>query len=59
MPVTSRHSRFSTLKILATVKQSQFISSKNESFSTLKILATVKLTDGEGIFDVVLVPLRF
>ena len=34
---------FSTLKILATVKQEEFGDSSHQCFSTLKILATVKL----------------
>ena len=34
--------RFSTLKILATVKHTSFITVATNRFSTLKILATVK-----------------
>ena len=50
---------FSTLKILATVKLTQTITSVQERFSTLKILATVKLKNTTQMTISVLVPLRF
>ena len=51
--------RFSTLKILATVKQKNQRKNVMACFSTLKILATVKLIGGREVGRYVLVPLRF
>ena len=50
---------FSTLKILATVKQCSCTTDRVTGFSTLKILATVKPQAGKLDTDTVLVPLRF
>ncbi len=50
---------FSTLKILATVKQKEKYKIKEKCFSTLKILATVKLAVICAPNVSVLVPLRF
>ena len=57
--VPSRCSSFSTLKILATVKQYAPYDTIMFSFSTLKILATVKLSSMLLTPIRVLVPLRF
>ena len=50
---------FSTLKILATVKQTIATFDISSCFSTLKILATVKLLHVRENGERVLVPLRF
>ena len=50
---------FSTLKILATVKQEVVMTINKLGFSTLKILATVKLRKDINLYSNVLVPLRF
>ena len=50
---------FSTLKILATVKQEVVMTINKLGFSTLKILATVKLDGINSGKSFVLVPLRF
>ena len=59
MPLEFANSSFSTLKILATVKQICLNIPLFNRFSTLKILATVKLHPTQKPVALVLVPLRF